>query len=54
MTYPCYFLYGSDGQSLQCNTVDGHECLCLFTCEFAVQRFLQAKNLQLHGPELAR
>jgi hypothetical protein len=31
MTYPCYFLYAEGGESLQCNTVDGHDCLCLCT-----------------------
>jgi hypothetical protein len=51
MTYPCYFLYSEDHTSLQCNTVNNHECLCLFTSEIAVQRFQQAKNLHLHGPE---
>ena len=30
MTYPCYFLLG-DGGGLQCNVVDGKDCLCLFT-----------------------
>ena len=51
MTYPCYFLFGESG-GLQCNTVDGKECLCLFTSKETVQRFHQILQHQLHGPHL--
>jgi hypothetical protein len=50
MTYPCYFLY-AEGGGLQCNTVDGHECLCLFTSAPMVQRFHTAMMTQHHGPQ---
>ncbi len=50
MTYPCYFLYGNDGQSLQCNTVSNHECLCLFTSIEAVRAFHLVMDTQHHGP----
>jgi hypothetical protein len=51
LTYPCYFLYGTDGESLICNPIANHQCLCLFTSPETVQRFQQAKNLYMHGPE---
>ena len=50
MTYPCYFLFGDDG-GLTINTVDGNDCLCLFTSTETVQAFQRAKNLSMHGPE---
>ena len=50
MTYPCYFLY-AEGGGLQCNTVDGHECLCLFTSAPIVQRFHTAMMTQHHGSQ---
>ena len=48
--FPCYFLHGSEG-GLVTNPVDGRMCLCLFTSPAAVQRFKQATNLYMHGPE---
>ncbi len=50
MTYPCYFLYGDDGQSLQCNTVSNHECVRLFTSTEAVKAFHLVMYTQHHGP----
>ena len=48
MTYPCYFLYGDSG-GLVCNTVDGNDCLCLFTSPVILQKFQQFRQRQLHG-----
>src|SRR5437868_7046748 len=50
LTYPCYFLYGSEG-GFVANPVNGQQCLCLFTSPEAVQRFKQVTNVYMHGPE---
>ncbi len=50
MIYPCYFLYGKDQSSLQCNTVNRNECLCLFTSVEAVRAFHLVMYTQHHGP----
>ena len=50
LSYPCYFLYGNEG-GLITNPVNGQQCLCLFTNTEALQRFKQATNLYMHGPE---
>jgi hypothetical protein len=51
MTYPCYFLYAEGGESLQCNVVDGHVCLCLFTTQESVQRFYVTMLTHDKGPQ---
>jgi len=48
MNYPCYFLYGNGG-GLVCNSIDGHDCLCLFTSPVILQRFQQFKQRQQDG-----
>lgn len=52
MTYPCYFLCG-EGGGLQCNTVDGKDCLCLFTNLEVLQQFWTTMHQQVHGPAAA-